>query len=226
LKRSRTFLSTLKIAQLYLLRIKSKIDSIRFAATTVTTTTSDDDYNNKVDNKNADSATCCRRMFLASLIIASKYIQDKNYSNAAWSKICGLQVKEINIIERRFLQLIDYNLYVPQGLFDSWTNLLNSHLNSKLQESLENSNNNNIINNNNNNSSSGGIIHCINVHGNNDNNNNMSVHHSNSISNNNNDSVYNGINNISSIHSFEDPNSLVLSPIIIMTQSKECRVKG
>ncbi|CAJ0829500.1 3967_t:CDS:2 [Entrophospora sp. SA101] len=42
-------------------------------------------------NKNIDPATCGRRMFLASLIIASKYLQDKNYSNTAWSKICGLQ---------------------------------------------------------------------------------------------------------------------------------------
>ncbi|CAJ0924033.1 3075_t:CDS:2 [Entrophospora sp. SA101] len=50
-----------------------------------------------VDNKNIDPATCGRRMFLASLIIASKYLQDKNYSNTAWSKICGLQVEEINM---------------------------------------------------------------------------------------------------------------------------------
>jgi len=33
---------------------------------------------------------CPRRTFLAALILASKFIQDKCYSNRAWAKLSGL----------------------------------------------------------------------------------------------------------------------------------------
>ncbi|CAG8752521.1 3266_t:CDS:1, partial [Racocetra fulgida] len=81
----------------------------------------------KSDNK-CDPATCGRRMFLASLIIASKYLQDRNYANSAWSKISGLPVKDINAIERRFLILINYNLFIKDSTFKTWTNFLSSRI--------------------------------------------------------------------------------------------------
>lgn len=55
---------------------------------------------------------CGRRTFLAALISSSKYLQDRNYSNRAWAKISGLPAVEININERAFLSLVDYNLFV------------------------------------------------------------------------------------------------------------------
>ncbi|CAG8620882.1 14219_t:CDS:2 [Cetraspora pellucida] len=112
IRRSRTSWSTLQTALFYLLRIKPKIATLEVEIT---------------DNK-SDPATCGRRMFLASLIIASKYLQDRNYANSAWSKICGLHVKEINAIERRFLILIDYNLFIKDNIFNNWTNFLRSRI--------------------------------------------------------------------------------------------------
>ncbi|KAJ3710916.1 hypothetical protein DFJ43DRAFT_1169288, partial [Lentinula guzmanii] len=38
---------------------------------------------------------CPRRAFLASLILASKFTQDKCYSNRAWAMLSGLQPREI-----------------------------------------------------------------------------------------------------------------------------------
>ncbi|KAK0504795.1 hypothetical protein EDD18DRAFT_1126388 [Armillaria luteobubalina] len=43
---------------------------------------------------------CPRRAFLASLILASKFMQDKCYSNRAWAKLSGLQPREISRCER------------------------------------------------------------------------------------------------------------------------------
>lgn len=219
LKRSRTFLSTLKIAQLYLFRIQPKINSLHSSITTTNNNNNNNAHGPSSDNKNVDPATCGRRMFLASLIVASKYLQDKNYSNTAWSKICGLQVKEINMVERRFLQLIVYNLYVSEESFDNWTNWLNSDLNMKLS-SLDDNNNNNTGNSNNNN-------------GGGDNN---SIHYNNSNSmnfqaSNNNNGISMNVQTSSNInmdaYSFENPNlSIVLPPIIIMSRSKECHVRG
>ncbi|KAF9957479.1 hypothetical protein BGZ70_009496 [Mortierella alpina] len=67
---------------------------------------------------------CGRRMFLAALILASKFQQDRTYSNKAWSKISGLPVSEINLNEITFLALIDYRLFVSQPVFQKWVLIL------------------------------------------------------------------------------------------------------
>ncbi|CAG8479676.1 4943_t:CDS:2 [Diversispora eburnea] len=74
------------------------------------------------------SPTCGRRMFLAALIVASKYLQDRNYSNRAWSKISGLPVNEINANEICFLKLIDYDLFISEDIFKRWSSLLLTHI--------------------------------------------------------------------------------------------------
>ncbi|TEB17658.1 hypothetical protein FA13DRAFT_702152 [Coprinellus micaceus] len=43
---------------------------------------------------------CPRRAFLAALILASKFTQDKCYSNRAWAKLSGLPPREIGRCER------------------------------------------------------------------------------------------------------------------------------
>lgn len=68
-----------------------------------------------------DPVICGRRMFLAALISASKFLQDRNYSNRAWSRLSGLPVKEINANERSFLDLMDYKLHISADMFQSWT---------------------------------------------------------------------------------------------------------
>lgn len=67
---------------------------------------------------------CGRRMFLASLIAASKFLQDRNYSNRAWAKISGLPIASINANERVFLGLIDFQLHVGAREFAKWTERL------------------------------------------------------------------------------------------------------
>jgi hypothetical protein len=48
---------------------------------------------------------CPRRTFLALLILASKFSQDKCYSNRAWAKLSGLPAREIGRCERTLGQL-------------------------------------------------------------------------------------------------------------------------
>ncbi|ORX58936.1 hypothetical protein DM01DRAFT_1333542 [Hesseltinella vesiculosa] len=72
---------------------------------------------------------CCgRRMFLASLMVAAKFLQDKNYRNRAWSHISGLPIKEINAAELAFLRLIKYDLFITKDTFDHWHQLLQSYM--------------------------------------------------------------------------------------------------
>lgn len=107
LKHSRTTHSTLQLAIFYLFRIRSRVQEKR----------NDDVY-----------ISCGRRMFLAALISAHKYLQDKTYKNSAWSKVSGLSVQEINHAEKVMLQLLDYRLYVKKDTYDQWILMLQTHL--------------------------------------------------------------------------------------------------
>lgn len=67
---------------------------------------------------------CGRRMFLAALILASKYLQDRNYSARAWSKISGLNTLEINQNELMFLEAVEWRLHICEATFQRWTDLV------------------------------------------------------------------------------------------------------
>jgi len=67
---------------------------------------------------------CGRRMFLAALILASKYLQDRNYSAKAWSKMSGLRTVEINSNERLFLSAVSWRLHIPEAVFKRWADIV------------------------------------------------------------------------------------------------------
>lgn len=55
---------------------------------------------------------CPRRTFLASLILASKFTQDRCYSNRAWAKLSGLSPREIGRCERALGEALEWRLWV------------------------------------------------------------------------------------------------------------------
>jgi len=76
---------------------------------------------------------CGRRMFLAAIVVASKFLQDRTYSNRTWAKISGLPPREIEQLERVFLHTIQYDLYVEEAQWNAWTRDLSlQRLHSKL----------------------------------------------------------------------------------------------
>lgn len=58
---------------------------------------------------------CPRRAFLAALILASKFTQDKCYSNRAWAKLSGLPPKEIGRCERALGCALEWRLWVGKA---------------------------------------------------------------------------------------------------------------
>ena len=112
LKRSKTSYSTLQVALYYLVLIKSCIPKLDFT------------MEQSEDSHAARAMQCGRRMFLAALILASKYLQDRNYSARAWSKISGLRISEINTNEMAFVTAVDWKLHVPEPLFQRWTDVV------------------------------------------------------------------------------------------------------
>lgn len=59
---------------------------------------------------------CPRRTFLACLILASKFMQDRSYSNRAWAKLAGLPPREIGRCERALGNLLEWRLWVGKGV--------------------------------------------------------------------------------------------------------------
>lgn len=123
LKRSRTTYSTLQTALFYLFRSRPEI--LKHLQNMQASRIS--------GNERWEDAyiSCGRRMFLASLVLASKFVQDKTYRNSAWAKIAGLPVSEVNASERIFLNLIDYRLYISQPTFEQWHHMLHMHVEAK-----------------------------------------------------------------------------------------------
>ncbi|KAG1057772.1 hypothetical protein G6F43_000415 [Rhizopus delemar] len=114
LKRSRATRSTLQLAIFYLFRIRPHIEKYSQLNPVV---------------------KCGRRMFLAALICAHKYLYDNTFTNASWAKISRLPVKEISQAERAILELLDYRLYVSTELYQKFESQLKEAVPSSVPSS-------------------------------------------------------------------------------------------
>lgn len=56
------------------------------------------------------------RILLTTLMLAAKFLDDYVASNRVWAFAGGVSVKQLNSMERRFLELISFDLYaeVPE----------------------------------------------------------------------------------------------------------------
>ncbi|KAK9766392.1 hypothetical protein K7432_004559 [Basidiobolus ranarum] len=61
-------------------------------------------------------------MFLASVIVADKYLSAATYTNEDWADFtCGrFSLNEINQMERKFLSQLNYNLYVTEEMYEAF----------------------------------------------------------------------------------------------------------
>jgi len=112
LRRSRTSYSTLQVALYYLILIKPYVPKHDFT------------MEQPEDMHSTRALQCGRRMFLSALILASKYLQDRNYSARAWSKISGLNTQEINQNEMAFLLAVNWKLHITDAVFQRWTDIV------------------------------------------------------------------------------------------------------
>jgi len=107
-RRSRTTYTTLLAALYYLALFRSISVKLESAA--------ERQEDVEVDSK----PPCQRRMFLAALMLSSKYTQDRNFSSRSWATISGLRSNELNANEALFLATIDWRLYIPPMSFQRW----------------------------------------------------------------------------------------------------------
>ena len=109
-RKSKTSLSTMQLALMYCLRLRRTMDGFcTHRGSLATTSTGPEDLMHN---------------FLTALILASKYLQDRNFSNKAWAKISMVDVGVINANERRFLAILDWNLHISTDRFKRWTDVV------------------------------------------------------------------------------------------------------
>ncbi|KAF9071447.1 cyclin-domain-containing protein [Rhodocollybia butyracea] len=75
------------------------------------------------------------RIAVAGLMMANKFLDDNTYTNKTWSEVSGIELTEINRMEREFLMGVDCNLYVDKPTYESWLNLLKGLVLAKERDS-------------------------------------------------------------------------------------------
>ncbi|EEC04101.1 conserved hypothetical protein [Ixodes scapularis] len=60
-------------------------------------------------------------LFLVSMLVASKFLYDDGQEdevfNGEWAASAGMDLRDLNLLERRFLDALDWNLYVKPETF-------------------------------------------------------------------------------------------------------------
>jgi len=117
IRRSRTSGTVLQTALCYIEAVRRKLPEIASApATSAKETTSEEcprDSEPPPPEPLAPSPLLCpRRTFLASLILASKFLQDRCCSNRAWAKLSGLSPREVGRCEKALGDALEWRLWV------------------------------------------------------------------------------------------------------------------
>jgi len=64
------------------------------------------------------------RILFTSILIAVKYNEDIIYDNLFYSKIAGITIKELLVLENSFLEIIDFDLFVPNDIYKKYSEYL------------------------------------------------------------------------------------------------------
>jgi hypothetical protein len=60
------------------------------------------------------------RLFFMSVVVATKYNEDKHYSNTYYAKIGGVELEQLNQMECEFVMSINFDLFVEAKVFDKY----------------------------------------------------------------------------------------------------------
>ncbi|EMD33560.1 hypothetical protein CERSUDRAFT_34741, partial [Gelatoporia subvermispora B] len=74
------------------------------------------------------SSLTCHRFVIASIAVSSKALCDAFCTNSLYAKVGGIPLAELNVLEREFLHMIDWNLTCTREVLqDYYVNLVRTH---------------------------------------------------------------------------------------------------
>jgi len=68
------------------------------------------------------------RLFFVSILMSIKYNEDDIYSNEFYAKVAGIQMVELNKIERVFIGMMNFILFVDRQLYDAYKENLQKYI--------------------------------------------------------------------------------------------------
>lgn len=71
------------------------------------------------------------RLFSVAMILANKYLDDKTFTNKTWATLTAMSINEVNIMEREFLSILNFDLTVNEREFVGWINSIEAFLNER-----------------------------------------------------------------------------------------------
>ena len=66
------------------------------------------------------------RILVGSILIAIKYNEDSIYNNKYYSEVAGVSLKELNLIEKKFIELCNCKMFVSNNIFEHYSFYLES----------------------------------------------------------------------------------------------------
>ncbi|ORX89117.1 hypothetical protein K493DRAFT_318953 [Basidiobolus meristosporus CBS 931.73] len=111
---SGTTYSTLLTAILYLFRLNS-----------MRAVPAEEDPLGRFREKGVQSPVGCGgRLFMAALVTAHKFLQDRAVSTQTWSRLSNIPIPQLNTDELEFLKAIQFQLFITTRSFEKWSVLL------------------------------------------------------------------------------------------------------
>lgn len=77
-------------------------------------------YLDRIAAKCPIDQSSAHRSLLLSLVVAAKFQDDMFCKNSHYAQVGGISVEELNELESRFLQLLDYQLWVEEDVFETY----------------------------------------------------------------------------------------------------------
>ena len=71
------------------------------------------------------------RIILGCLLLAIKYNEDIYFTNEQYAKIGGVSLKELNCLEDFSIQLLNYNLYISEDIYQKYLKYISNYSNEK-----------------------------------------------------------------------------------------------
>ncbi|KAI0073380.1 cyclin-domain-containing protein [Panus rudis PR-1116 ss-1] len=78
------------------------------------------------------SSLTCHRFIITAITLSSKALCDVMHPNHVYAKVGGIPVTELNVLEREFLRMIDWNLITTRDVLQEYyVNLVRTHSKQK-----------------------------------------------------------------------------------------------
>lgn len=65
------------------------------------------------------SSTTVHKLLLVSMLSATKFTEDRKISHQFWARAGGVELEELNALEREFCNLMCFDFYIPKSEFRS-----------------------------------------------------------------------------------------------------------